>query len=165
MQDGTVYTCGRVMYQSASRFESLGGLGHLDFEDGNVVTPHALNPALFGGARIGHWHACSWLSTITGFYHGTSQSPWRWVCTQYHATRVDPAFTNLCSKVPHAVYAHATQRAACAYGIVPKRTTMCFKKTSASWAYLRWLRNLTYCCRYSDDTVFQNAHTLAWMVL
>jgi len=63
MQDGTVYTCGRVMYQSASRFESLGGLGHLDFEDGNVVTPHALNPALFWCARIGHWHACSWFLT------------------------------------------------------------------------------------------------------
>jgi len=63
MQDETVYTCGRVMYQSASGFESPGGLGHLDFEDGNVVTPHALNPALFEGARIGHWHACSWLLT------------------------------------------------------------------------------------------------------
>jgi alpha-tubulin suppressor-like RCC1 family protein len=63
MQDGTVYTCGRAMNQSHSGFESPGGLGHLDFEGANVVTPHALSLALFGGARIGHWHACSWLLT------------------------------------------------------------------------------------------------------
>jgi len=59
MQDGTVYTCGQVMYQSPSGFESPGGLGHLDFEGANVATPYALSLALFGGARIGHWHACS----------------------------------------------------------------------------------------------------------
>ena len=62
-QDGTVYTCGRAMCQSASGFESPGGLGHLDFEHGNAGTPHALSPALFGGARIGNWHACSWFLT------------------------------------------------------------------------------------------------------
>jgi len=63
MQDGTVYTCRRVMYESASEFESPGGLGHLDFEDGNVVTPHALSLALFRAARIGHWYTCSWFLT------------------------------------------------------------------------------------------------------
>jgi len=63
MQDGTVYTCGRAMYESRAGNQSPGGLGRLDFQYRNVVTPHALSRALFGGAHIGHWHPCSWLLT------------------------------------------------------------------------------------------------------
>jgi len=58
MCDGTVYTWGKGTCNSRGKIRPAG-LGQPDGDD--VPTPSQLNPALFHGACVGHWH--SWFNT------------------------------------------------------------------------------------------------------
>jgi len=59
MCDGTIYTWGRRLCLGPRMSHRVAGLGQGDGE--YVTTPQQLNPALFHGARIGHWYP--WFST------------------------------------------------------------------------------------------------------